>query len=282
MSIVVNQYNVVGHSGIPMAVDLVHLENKPNQPVIIYAHGINGFKDWGGMDLIANYFAEAGFAFLKFNFSHNGTTPAYPTEFHDLESYSKDTYLKRQFDLKQILRFVCEEHPEVDLDLERIYLIGHSRGGADAILFASQEPRIKKLISWASVAHARTPWSNLSDDAIAEWREKGFFERENGRTHQKLPIAFELYEEYKEHKAFLDLEARAREVAIPWLIVHGDDDEAVFVKDAYTLKAAQPEAQVKIIPTTGHTFDRIHPWEKERLPAASELLCKYSLEFLRQ
>ena len=116
-------------------------------PVLVYAHGINGFKDWGGMDLIAERFAQSGYAFLKFNFSHNGTTPARPTEFFDLEAYQQDSYLKRQFDLEQIIHFIASPHPDIELDAQRIALIGHSRGGADSILFSAKDSNIKALIT---------------------------------------------------------------------------------------------------------------------------------------
>lgn len=274
------QYSVAGYNAVPMPLDLTTPKDGGPFPIVIYAHGINGFKDWGGMDLIAQTFAQAGFAFLKFNFSHNGTTPARPTDIYDLEVYKEDSYLKRQFDLAQILSFVENGHTEVTLNMDEIYLIGHSRGGADAIIFTSQDSRIKKLITWASTSHARTPWSNMDSDAMDAWKTSGFFTRKNGRTQQDLPISYSLYEEYKKHKAFLDIEARAREVKAPWLIIHGDEDEAVFVKEAYDLKSWSPDSSVKIIPETGHTFDRVHPWESNELPKASLMLCQASIEFL--
>ncbi len=276
-------YNVSGSASVPMAVDVhVPANTKEELPIVIYAHGINGFKDWGGMNLIAQAFAKAGFAFLKFNFSHNGTTPARPEEFFDLEAYKKDTYLKRQFDLERILNFLHSPHPEFNCDLSQISLIGHSRGGADAILFAAQESRISKLITWASVQHARTPWDKMSPDEIEDWKAKGFFTRKNGRTNQELPIGYSLYEEYKQHKEKLDVEMAARRIKQNWLIIHGDDDEAVFVKSAYDLKEWQPEARVFIVENTGHTFDRVHPWEKEELPEASLKIVDRSIEFLKE
>lgn len=274
------QYSIAGFNAIPMAADLIAPKGVGPFPVAIYAHGINGFKDWGGMNLVAEEFVKAGIAFLKFNFSHNGTTPARPMDIYDLDVYKEDSYLKRQFDLQQVLDFVESEHPEVVLDLEKIYLIGHSRGGADAILFASRDKRINKLITWASTSHARTPWNNLDTEAMAKWKEKGFYTRPNARTNQDLPISYSLYQEYQSNKSLLDIEARARELKQEWLIVHGDEDEAVFVKEAYDLKTWNPEARVKIITATGHTFDRSHPWETDALPEASQSLCQVSIEFL--
>lgn len=276
-------YTVSGSNGIPMAIDISHPANiEKNLPVVIYAHGISGFKDWGGMDIIAEQFAAAGYAFLKFNFSHNGTTPARPTEFFDLESYKEDSYLKRQFDLAQIIDFIHSPHPELNLDTQRIALIGHSRGGADAILFAAKENRIKALITWAAVSHARTPWDKMDATEIAEWREKGYFFRPNSRTKQDLPIGYSLYEEYLANKNILDVEQAARSLQAKWLIIHGDEDEAVFIKEAYDLKSWQAEASVYIIEGANHTFGRVFPWTEPDLPEASAKKVARSLEFLRQ
>jgi len=38
----------------------------------VYVHGFKGFKDWGFVPYIGETFASKGFAFLTFNFSHNG------------------------------------------------------------------------------------------------------------------------------------------------------------------------------------------------------------------
>ena len=47
---------------------------KSNNKLIVFSHGFKGFKDWGCFNLMSDYFAKKGFTFLKFNFSHNGTT----------------------------------------------------------------------------------------------------------------------------------------------------------------------------------------------------------------
>ena len=76
---------VSGSGGRQMAVDICYENNESPQPVVIYAHGFNGFKDWGNFDLVAAKFAAEGFVFVKFNFSHNGTTPQQPETFADLD-----------------------------------------------------------------------------------------------------------------------------------------------------------------------------------------------------
>ena len=116
------------------------------------------------------------------------------------------------------------------------------------------------------MAHARTPWNGLNQEEIDSWRRDGVYYRLNGRTQQQMPINYSLYEEYKAHKSFLDLETTARQITIPWLIVHGENDEAVFVKDAYILKECQAEASVYIIENTGHTFGRKTPSPRGQTP----------------
>src|SRR6185312_7221771 len=70
----------------PMTLDIFFENDTKQKPVIIYAHGFNGFKDWGNFDLIAEKFAKHNYVFVKFNFSHNGTTPEHVEEFADLEA----------------------------------------------------------------------------------------------------------------------------------------------------------------------------------------------------
>lgn len=254
-----------------------------NKPLVLYAHGINGFKDWGGMAQIAEAFAKNDFNFLTFNFSHNGTTVDNPDEFVDLATYAQDSYLKRQFDLAQVVAYV-KQHFAAQVDIDRIYLIGHSRGGTDAILFASKNKDIKKVVSWAAPFEAKTPWGSWDMDKLKQWKEEGVIYRKNGRTEQNMPIAYALREEFIEHKANLDTYKAAQKLEHkPWLIVHGEADEAVFVKDAYTLKEYQPAAQVAIIPNTGHTFGRTHPGSNtKKLPKASVTLIEVTCDFLHQ
>jgi alpha/beta superfamily hydrolase len=60
-----------GASQQNLQLDLSYSESQ-EQGLIIFCHGFKGFKDWGCWQLVADYFVDNGFAFLKFNFSHNG------------------------------------------------------------------------------------------------------------------------------------------------------------------------------------------------------------------
>ena len=127
---------------------------------------VNGFKDWGNADIIAKQFGDAGFVFVKFNFSHNGTTPEHPQEFKDVQAFGNNNYTKQLYDLNAVVNWVCNGnsiHQKV-IDNNNIYLIGHSMGGGIATLFAAKDNRIKKLITWAGISECKTPWTNWSEE----------------------------------------------------------------------------------------------------------------------
>ena len=101
---------------------------------------------------MASTFLEGGVALIKFNFSHNGGTPEQPIDFPDLEAFGNNNYMIELDDLESVINWVstAEEFKD-EIDINNIILIGHSRGGAIAILKASEDARIKKLVTWAAV-----------------------------------------------------------------------------------------------------------------------------------
>ena len=64
-------YIINGKHKKSILIDVSFVAEKTNLPIIIFCHGYKGFKDWGAWNLMANAFVEAGFCFIKFNFSHN-------------------------------------------------------------------------------------------------------------------------------------------------------------------------------------------------------------------
>ena len=270
-------------SGKPVVADLVLPEGEGPFPVVVYAHGFAGFKDWGRFDLIADWFRQRGMAFIKFNFSHNGTSPIYPEEFVDLPAFGEDNYSKQLQDLGAVINWLCRPDAYFGnwVDTSNISLIGHSKGGAVSIVYAAMDKRITRLITWAAVSHCRTPWDSWDKEKIAQWQMEGVQYYKNGRTGQMMPLNWQLYEDYQQHKEQLDVEKAIASLEIPVLICHGTLDSSVPPIHAENLCQWQPKAK-KLLLETDHVFGRRHPWPSKHLPEATRELVEAGFEFIKE
>lgn len=270
-----------GASGRPITIDIFYTDAFTAKPVVVFAHGFNGFKDWGNADLIAAQFAEAGCVFVKFNFSHNGTTPEHPQDFVDLEAFANNNYTKQLYDVSYVINWVCDTeniHSKA-IDKNNIYLIGHSMGGGIATLYAAKDVRIKKLITWAGISECKTPWTNWNEEKIEEWKRTGVEYYLNGRTKQNMPLYYQLYDDYLQNESALNIEKAISSLRIPMLICHGSLDTAVPVEKAHDLHRWQP-ASVLFITESDHVFGRTHPWPLLSLPTAMQAVVKETLRFI--
>ncbi len=261
----------------PILLDTYSLSKFSKKPILILAHGFKGFKDWGHWHLIAEIFAANGFFFLKFNFSHNGTTPEQPLEFADLEAFGQNNYSKEESDLDVVLEWLINNDND-EYDINNITLIGHSRGGGLAIAKAARDERIHRLITWAAVNELG--FAKRHPDAIKEWKEKGVYYVLNGRTKQQMPLYYQLHEDIEKNADLFDVEKAAKNMDKPWLIVHGTKDKAVDVEVAKILHQWNPNSDIEIIEDADHVFGGKHPYTDNILPIHSLMLTILCLQFL--
>lgn len=274
---------VTGYTGKPMAVDIFCPEGGPAPPLVLYAHGFNGFKDWGRFDLIAEQFAEAGLCLVKFNFSHNGTTPGTPEEFTDLEAFGQNNYTKELEDLQTIIDWCLKpDNPHAAAyDRDKLYLLGHSMGGGIVLLKGAEEQRVKAIATWASIAECKTPWGRWTDEQLDRWKRDGVVWYTNSRTKQQMPLYYQLYEDYQQHSQRLDIINAVKHMHKPLLICHGTQDEAVPVQSAYRLKETAPQAELFTI-ASDHVFGRKHPWTADTLPPPMQAVVDKTIEFFKK
>lgn len=148
--------------GRPFLADVYYKKDGQKKPVLIFSHGFKGFKDWGPFDLVADKFVEAGFVYVKFNFSHNGTTVDHLVDFADLEAFGNDNLSIEMDDLGVVIDWVCSDLfpvAQTEYDAAQLYLMGHSRGGGISILKAKEDTRVKKICTWASVNEFSKYWT---------------------------------------------------------------------------------------------------------------------------
>lgn len=259
--------------------DLYLSNSLKNLPLVIFAHGYKGFKDWGSWNKVAHTFAEAGFDFLKFNFSHNGGTVNNPIDFPDTKAFSENTYSKEVEDLAIVTSMAANG---IDVNGEsrswdKIALIGHSRGGGIALIEASKNKNnISHVVTWASVADYGERFTQDIDD----WKKAGVITVKNTRTNQELPHKFDFYQDYIENQDRLSIQRAARQIKIPWLIIHGSEDESVNYENAIRLSSWNETAEIHKVQNTGHTFGASHPALDENLPEPLNEVVIKTMEFL--
>jgi pimeloyl-ACP methyl ester carboxylesterase len=270
-------YTIPGAKGRLMTADLTFDDQNPAAPLIIFVHGFKGFKDWGSHHLMAKYFAEAGYRYLKFNFSHNGVTPEYPLDFVDLIAFSENTFTIELEDLKHVLDFVASGAAVPATT--SVTLLGHSMGGGISIIKAAEDARVKNLITMGSVADFKNLWPEAVEQ---QWRLAGVMHFPNQRTGQEMPVKSTFLNDVDHNPARLNILRRAAEVTQPWLICHGTADETVGLEHAHRLKVANPHAELVVFEGVDHVFGGTHPYLENTLPGPLLELCNHAVKFLKK
>lgn len=263
----------------PILTDAFYLQNNIAKPIVIFAHGFKGYKDWGCWNLIAEAFARQNVFFVKFNFSHNGGTADQPIDFPDLEAFGNNNFIKELDDLQSVIDWVfTEKSIQPELDPSNITLIGHSRGGGIVCLKAGEDKRITKIITWAGVSdfETRFPQGKLLDT----WREKGVSYIDNSRTKQQMPLYYQFYENFEQNKERLNIKSTIIKLKIPHLIIHGTKDTTVKFEEANNLHSWNPRSELYPLKGSNHTFNSKHPWEETLLPSALQSVVNKSIVFV--
>jgi len=265
----------------PFLADVFYEENKQKKPVVIFSHGFAGFKDWGAFNIMAGAFAEAGFVFVKHNFSHDGTTLDRPTEFADIEAFGNNNISKELDDLGVVIDWVCSDAFPVEkseVNTDQIYLIGHSRGGGIVTLKAGEDKRVKKVAPWNSVNEFGKYWKKEEMEKI---KHDGVIYVTNSRTKQSLPIYWQMYEDYFAHLDRLYIPEVVKRLTTPMVIVHGTKDETVPYSAAEEMKLWKPDAELIPIEGANHVFGARHPWTEDTMPADLNKAVNETIRFLK-
>ena len=261
---------IKGPNGRPIIYDLQYKKESINAPIVIFCHGYKGFKDWGAWGLFAKTFSSNGISFLKFNFSHNGGTEKQPVDFPDLEAFAENNYTKELQDLQFVINWLCDTYKNSKaIDINNITLMGHSRGGGIVTIKASEEQRIKKLVTIASVSDYKLRFP--AKMALKSWALSGVYFVKNKRTNQLMPHNYQFYKDFLQNEERLTISRAAKSLNIPHLILHGSADLAVDVSEAKVLHSWSPNSNICIIHKSNHVFGSKHPWDE---PTISDDLAK--------
>jgi dienelactone hydrolase len=261
-------------ASLPIRGDLRTLPDSSTGTAVIICHGFKGFREWGFFPSLARALAQEGHAAITFDFTRNGVGDD-GIDFSALDRFSENTHSRNIAEIGAVIDAV--RGGGLAAVPERIVLLGHSRGGAEALLTASRDARVDALATWAAFASIEERWSEAQ---VAAWERGETIAIANARTGQEMPIRSSYWEDFVENRERLDLLAAAAATAVPWLIVHGAIDETVAVDNAHRLfAAASAKARLSIIPGGSHTFGATHPYGGATPPLGTAT--RVTLDWLR-
>ncbi|MEX2492187.1 MAG: alpha/beta fold hydrolase [Nitrospirales bacterium] len=201
------------------------------QTIIVLGHGVTGNKDRPFLVALTEALAQVGISTLRMSFSGNGNSEG---------RFEAATISKEAEDLGCVL---------TALDGWTILYVGHSMGGAVGVLRASQDSRIRGLISLAGMVHteafAQREFRHVTPDQGFMWDEPTC----------PLSQAF-----INDMSAITTVVTHAPSIRVPWLLVHGTEDDVVPIQDSLDIfeRANEPK---QLVPIEGadHVFSEHTP-----------------------
>jgi pimeloyl-ACP methyl ester carboxylesterase len=180
------------HPGAPGAAQLV-----------IIGHGVTGHKDRPFLVALAEGLAGAGIPVLRISWSGNAGSEG---------RFADCTISKEVADLGAVLD-ACAGYT--------VTYVGHSMGGAVGVLRASTDPRIRRLISLAGMVNTRA-FAEHHFGALTPGRDLMW-----GKPGCVLSPAY-----MDDLRRIGSVVGQAAEIAVPWLLVHGNADTLVPLQDS--------------------------------------------------
>jgi uncharacterized protein len=203
-----------------------HAGKKGSETVVVLGHGVTGNKDRPFVVALAEELAKSGVNALRFSFSGNGASGG---------RFVDSNITKEVEDLGVVLD---------NIPGARVGYIGHSMGGAVGVLRAARDPRLKFLVSLAGMVNTQ---------AFAE-REFGMVKPGEGAMWDdpNCPLSQSYMDDLRRIHSVAQ---EAPKIKIPWLLIHGAEDDVVPIADSREIFArANPPKQLEEIPGANHVF----------------------------
>jgi dienelactone hydrolase len=243
--------------GPPVRGDVRVLEGHRADRAVVLVHGFKGFRRFGFFPDLARAAAVRGYAAVTFDFSHNGIGEDGRDDFSAMHLFAEQTHTRNVDEIRRVLDLLSGD-ALLGRPARRIGLMGHSRGGGEAVLAAAEDSRVDALVTWAAIASIADRWT---PEQVATWQAGRAVEIENARTRQMMPVGPAAWADVQAHRERLDIPAAAARLTIPWLIVHGDADTSVPVDEGRQLfDAAGEAAELLVVEGGDHGFGGRHPY----------------------
>ena len=192
--------------------------------LVVVAHGVTGQHDRPYLNDLAQGLSLRGLTALQITYSGNGASEG---------RFEDSTISKEVADLSSVLD---------TLDGWAVGYAGHSMGGAVGALCASRDKRIQALCSLAGMVQVQ---------AFMERVFGGLAPGEPMLGREQCPLSPALLDDARRIQDTLE---PARQIQVPWLLVHGTTDELVPFSDSQEAQAASLGADLVPLEGADHRF----------------------------
>jgi dienelactone hydrolase len=256
----VREIEIPLHSRAPVRADVRTASPGGRRPLIVVCHGFLGYKRWGFFPYLSDRLAAAGFDVLTMSFSLNGVDEA--TGLLDRpEAFARNTVSAEIADLAGVLAYIGSGALTRDgIGGGPLGLFGHSRGGAVALLAAGVHPEVRSIVTWSTLGTL----DRYTERRKAAWKRDGALVFNDPRAAGPLRLDYSYYEDIDAHRRSFDIPRAAAALAAPHLMVHGERDAAVTLREARALLASPRGAEMRfeIVRGAGHAFNVTHPMRR--------------------
>ncbi len=203
-----------------------HQGDANSKNLVLLGHGVTGNKDRPFIVALAEALAAAGVNALRFSFAGNGASGG---------QFTDATISKEVADLGSVLDAYAGWN---------VGYIGHSMGGAVGVLRASQDPRIRLLVSLSGMvrtaAFAQREFGTVKPGAGFMWDD------------EQCPLSQAYMDDLTQIGTVLDA---APKIKVPWLLVHGTEDDVVPIQDSKDiLIRAGNDVKFVVLQGSNHVF----------------------------
>ena len=247
---------------------LVEAANK-NHPVVILCHGFHSTKDNNTNTRLQVMLKEKSIATFRFDFYGHGESEG---KFEDI------TVSEAVEDLLCAIELLKKK------GYKKIGLIGASFGGLTSLLTAAKSKDLLFLgLKCPATNFLEIELTHRTKENLQEWKREGFsyYKNDEGETYR---LNYMFFQDLKKNNGFIV----ADKIRIPTLIVHGEADEIVPVKQSESLYKLIPNCKLAIIPNADHRFNpsirssaKNKPNDKKEFNQMIDLLYTFILENLK-
>ena len=218
------------------------LDGEGEKGIVVCSH-FTGFKEYKHYYKLAKALAKEGFLVLRFDFSDCIGESQGSCETMSLTHQIRDVVSAMDF---------LEER-----GVKKIGLMGHSLGGTTAIVTASEDKRVKALVTAASLA--KLDWDTLFKKKNEEWKKQGFITFPSWKKGE-IKINYGFYKDLAQN----DATELIKKVSAPLLVIQAGNDELVPIKNGQGIyDNANDPKEINVIENANHMFSK--PEQEEEM-----------------